>query len=182
MIAVPSVTQAIGFGNPGAFANVPPHLMLVAQERGTAFHEIAAAYAKKLWLPTLPEELTGFFLSFTRWFDKFVVETVMVEERLKHPTLYYEGTPDWVGRLKGDLGLTLVDWKTPHYASKGWRLQLAGYKGLCEKAGYEIARVASLQPRRDGKTAKFIDYPNSLTNDMAIFMSVLNVWRFYNGD
>ncbi|CAO0822446.1 PD-(D/E)XK nuclease superfamily protein [Desulfarculales bacterium] len=182
MIAIPSVTQAIGFGNPGAFANIPPDLLQAAQDRGTKFHEVAAAYALKLWLPELRDDLTGFFLSFSRWFDKFVVETVMVEQRLSHPTLYYEGTPDWVGRLKGDQGLTLLDWKTPHYASKGWRLQLAGYKALAEQAGHKITRVASLQPRRDGKVAKFIDYPNSLTGDLGVFMAVLSVWRFYNGD
>jgi hypothetical protein len=176
------VTEAIGIFTREAFANIPPDTLAAAQDRGNAFHEFAAAYAAKLWIPEVPETIFGFCVSFTKWFDKFVVETLAVEQRLHHPTLYYEGTPDWIGVVKGDTGLTLIDWKTPLFASKSWRLQLAAYKMLAEKNGFAIARVASLQPRRDGKPAKFIDYPRSLTRDMAFFMRVLDVWRYFDAD
>jgi hypothetical protein len=182
MITSPSVTQAIGFCNQGAFAKIPPDIMAAAQERGNALHGWAAAYAQNLWTPEVSDSLKGYVVSFSKWFDRHVVKTVLVEQRMSHPTLYYDGEPDWVGIIKGDEGLTLIDWKTPLFASKSWRLQLAGYRMLLEKAGYEITRVASLQPRKDGKAAKFLDYPNSLTGDMGIFMATLNVWRFFNGD
>lgn len=180
MITRPHVTEAIGAFTREAFAKIPPHLLQVAQERGVDFHEFAAAYAQKLWTQEVSEAIAGYCGSFTRWFDKFVVETLAVEQRLHHPTLYYEGTPDWIGVLKGDTGLSLVDWKTPFPASRTWRLQLAAYKALAEKNGFIITRVASLQPRRDGRTAKFLEYTDSLTGDLSIFIAALNVWRFLN--
>jgi hypothetical protein len=180
MILIPHVTEAIGYCNQSAFANIPPDTLAAAQDRGSAFHELAAGYASKVWIPEIPIGLGGFFQSFTRWFDKYVEKTVVVERRFHHSALFYEGTPDWIGIIKGDEGLTLIDWKTPAFASKGWRLQLAAYKALVENNGLLISRVASLQPRRDGKAAKFKDYPGSLTSDLTVFMSVLNVWRFFN--
>lgn len=180
MLSAPSVTQAIGFVNPSAFDNVPKETLELAKARGTEFHGLAASYAAGLWIYSVDPSLQGYFESFQRWFDRFVVKTIAVEQTWRHPTLYYHGTPDWIGVIRGDEGNTLADWKTPLYASKSWRLQLAGYKALAESQGIEITRVASVQPRKDGKQAKFLDYPKSLTRDLQVFMEVLDVWRFFN--
>lgn len=168
-----------------SFDNVPPDRLEFACQRGTDFHRLAALHAQRLWIDEIPETCVGFFHSFTEWFDEFVEEVVMVEQTLVHPTLHYQGTPDAIARIKGDTGLTLLDWKTPLALSKSWRLQLAAYRELAWVNGFpgirSLDRVASLQPRADGGRAKFQGYTKSLTPDFAVFLSGLNWWRFFNG-
>ncbi|MDD4985625.1 MAG: hypothetical protein PHQ43_07540 [Dehalococcoidales bacterium] len=163
------------------FDNVPPDRLEAACQRGSDFHRLAALHAQRLWIDEIPESCTGFFHSFTEWFDEFVEEIVMVEQTLVHPTLHYQGTPDAIVRIKGDTGLTLIDWKTPLALSKSWRLQLSAYRELAEKVlEIYVPRVASLQPRSDGSRAKFQGYTKSLNPDFAVFLSMLNTWRFFN--
>jgi hypothetical protein len=182
MIYIPSVTEVIRFTNPGAFSVVPEHLMLAAQDRGTTFHELAAAYVQKLWVPEVPSEVEGYFASFCRWSDRHVTQVLLVEEQLVHPLWRYSGTPDFVGLIRGVCsGNVLVDWKTGAQAQKSWRLQLAGYKELIEKVkGIPVDKVAWLQPHRNGREARLVPYDFS-RDDFNVFLSALNVWRFYNG-
>ena len=177
---IPSVTQAIGIFTQDAYAKIPEDVLQAAQERGIVLHELAGQYAAGMWIDEVPDTVTGYFTSFRRWFDSFAVKTILVEQLLVHPTLLYQGTPDWAGVIKGDDVITLLDWKTPVFASKAWRLQLAAYRALLEKHGHPVKRVGSLQLRKDGKAAKFVEYTGSLTDDMRIFMAVLTAWRFLN--
>ena len=163
------------------FDAVPPDRLEFAKNRGQDFHRLAALHASRLWIDEIPENCAGFFHSFTEWFDEFVEEVIVVEQTLIHPTLHYQGTPDAIVRIKGDAGLTLIDWKTPLALSKSWRLQLVAYRELARVNGYPVERVASLQPRSDGSRAKFQGYTKSLTPDFAVFLSGLNWWRFFNG-
>lgn len=167
-----------------SFDHVPPDRLEFACQRGSDFHRLAALHAQKLWVDEVPDSCVGFFSSFTAWFLDFVEEVVLVEQTLVHPTLRYTGTPDAIVRMKGDTWLTLLDWKTPRVFSKSWRLQLAAYKSLADENGYlqSLERVASLQPHPDGGRAKFEEYTKSLTPDFAVFLSGLNVWRYFNAN
>lgn len=156
-------------------------MLLAAAIRGTDFHELVAAKALRLWIPEVPDNCKGYFKSFCVWFDEFVEEVVLVEQPLVDTVLGYRGTPDAVVRIKGDSGLTLPDWKTPLALSKSWRLQVSAYKNLAEKNGCPISRVASVRFDPKGGRAKFEEYTKSLTPDFAVFLSALNVWRFFNG-
>ena len=179
---LPSVTQVIGFVNSQAFANIPEDVLAIACARGTEFHRLVAMHVQNLWIDEIPENCAGFFRSFVGWYANFVEEVVGVELTFTHPTLGFTGTPDAIVRIKGDKGLTLIDWKTPAALSKSWRLQLAAYKNLADtNIGPQVDRVASLQPRRDGGRAKFTGYTKSLTPDYAIFLSALNVFKFFEG-
>lgn len=185
MIPLPSVTMIISeVGKHWLnFDAIPPDVLERACIRGSDFHRLAALHAQNLWIDEVPESCAGFFKSFTKWFDEFAEEVVMVEQTLVHPTLNYMGTPDIIVRIKGDKGLTLIDWKTPLALSKSWRLQLAAYKALADVNGFlqSLDRVASLQPHPDGGRAKFQGYTKSLTQDFNVFLSMLNVWRYFNG-
>lgn len=180
---LPTVTQVIS--QVGRFwlnfDAVPPDKLEFACQRGSDFHRVAALYAQKLWIDEIPETCAGFFHSFTEWYRDFVEEPILVERTLVHPKLHYQGTPDAIVRIKGDKGLTLLDWKTPRALSKSWRLQLAAYKSLADANGYlqSLERVASLQPHPDGGRAKFQGYTKSLTHDFAVFLSGLNWWYFF---
>ena len=114
------------------------------------------------------------------WASQFIVKTIWVEKALSSEKLGFKGHPDALLQMVGDLGLTLVDWKTPKPLSKSWRLQLAGYKILCEENGYKISRVASLRLDANGGPAKFEGYTKTLAADSNVFISALNVWKFYN--
>ena len=174
---LPSVTTILAPHSD--FSNVPAEILAAACDRGDAVHQLCALYAQGLWIEEVPDKYAGYFNSFKLWFDQFVEKTILVEEELRDEERGYCGHPDWIGLLKGDSGLTLLDWKTALALSKGWRLQLAGYKMLAEKNGYPITRVASLRPQKDGKIAKFQGYTRTLAYDAGIFMAELSVWRFY---
>jgi hypothetical protein len=180
MRQVPSVTQVIQFCNSQAFANVPAARLEAAQNHGLDFHGLAAAYAKQLWLPEIPEDCQDEFQGFTEWYDHVVVPPpVLVEQQLIHPVWGYSGTPDWVGRLRGHSGLALLDWKPAGQPSRAWRLQVAAYRELCVANGYQVERVGIVQ-RQKGKRARFRDESATLANDLAVFLNGLAWWRYFN--
>jgi hypothetical protein len=180
MIRLPSVTEILAPHSD--FSHVLAHILVPAQDRGDAVHGLCALYAQKLWIPEVPVNLTGYFESFTRWFDQFVEEVILVEAELRDEDRGYCGHPDFIGRLWGDPGLILIDWKSAVALFKIWRLQVAGgYRGLAEKNGYPITRVASLRLQKDGKIAKLQEYDRTMAYDLSVFLAELAVWKFFNG-
>ena len=178
-IYTPSVTEIISFVNSRAFDDIPTYMLVWAQDRGTDVHSGVAAYLSGLWHEVdLAHE--GFMDSLRTWAGRFIVKTIWVEKALTSVKMGFHGHPDALVLMAGDLGLTLIDWKTPKPLSLSWRLQLAGYKILCEANGYKIARVASLRLAADGGPAKFEGYTKTLAADTNVFISALNVWKFYN--
>jgi hypothetical protein len=174
---LPSVTQVLRpFKDFGA---IPDHIMAAAQERGTAFHALAASVLLNTWIPEVPTIVEGFFLSFSRWAAAHVVNVVLVERTLVHPILKYKGTPDALLRIRGDMGFTLMDWKTPRTFSKTWVAQIAAYRELIIKNGYQVDRVATLQPHPEGKAPMFREFTSSMTVAWAAFQSALNCWRYF---
>lgn len=174
----PSVTQIIGFCNQGAFNGVPFELLERAANRGTDVHTVAALYLQGLFYEDTPE-IAGYVKSLQDWVSSYVEEVIFVEKELEAPKYGFQGHADALVRIRGDEGNCLVDWKTPKPLSKSWRLQLSGYKLLGEENGYQISRVASLRLRADGGPAKFDGYSRTLVADKNVFLSCLNVWRFF---
>jgi hypothetical protein len=176
---LPSVTEILNFVNPGAFDGIPSFYLERAKIRGTEVHSIAAAYLQGLFYE-VPAELEGYHQSLQGWVGNFVQEICLVETELIAAGWDFRGHPDAIVVIRGDQGLTLVDWKTPKPLSKSWRLQLAGYRLLAEVNGHQIARVASLRLAADGGPAKFQGYSSTMAADRAVFLSALNVWKFFN--
>jgi len=178
-IKYPSVTTVIGPYKD--FSQVPEHIITAAQDRGSEFHALAAAYLIGTWIPEVSANLEGYFRSFTAWADAQVEEVIWVEKRLVHPVYRYQGTPDALLRIRGDSGLTLPDWKTPRAFDKSWIVQTAGYKELVEVNGWPVSRIASLQPHPEGKTAQFREFTKSLNLGLSVFISLVNAWHFFYG-
>ena len=178
-MSLPSVTQVISPYKD--FSQVPENVMSAAQDRGSEFHALAAAYLTDTWIPEVLPTAAGYFRSFTRWADAYVEEVIWVEKPLVHPVYRYQGTPDALLRIRGDHGLTLPDWKTPRAFDKSWIVQTAGYKELVEVNGWPVARTASLQPHPEGKMAKFREFTQSLNLGLSVFISLLNAWHFFYG-
>jgi hypothetical protein len=176
---LPSVTEIIGSCNSQAFADVPLFHMERAQARGTVVHADAAAYLQGLWYDPDPT-FEGYHQSLVDWTEQFVSKVGLVEKELVDLKRGFKGHPDAILLLRGDTGLTLLDLKTPKPLSLSWRLQLAGYRLLAQANGFVITRVASLRLDKDGGTAKFQGYTKTLAADQNVFLSALNVWKFYN--
>lgn len=175
-IQFPSVTQVLGLYQD--FTAISGDVLAHAAERGTLVHRICAAMVQGLWVPEIPDECQGYIDSFRKWMP-YIEETVLVEPALVHKALGYRGRPDWVGRIKGDKALTIVDWKTPLAKGRLWRAQLSAYWHL---AGCNIdrvvSRIASLRLKPDGSRPILDDYILD-PNDIAAFVSALNAYRYF---
>jgi hypothetical protein len=180
-IKLPSVTQIISFVHQAAFNDVPLFYLERGQARGTAVHASAAAHLGGLWHEVTPE-FGGYHKSLVNWADEFVVRVLLVEKELVDLKRGFKGHPDAIVELVGDWpDITLIDLKTPKPLSLSWRLQLAGYRLLAQANGLKVTRVASLRLDKDGGRAKFQGYTKTLAHDQNVFLSALNVWRFFNG-
>lgn len=173
---LPSVTRIIG---PWAdFSGIRPEVLAHASARGTAVHAACGALALGLWVPPVDEEVAPFVWSFQKWFP-VVVEVVAVEVELIDLALGYCGHPDIICRIRGDKALALIDLKTPASKSPLWKAQLAAYKHLARRAGYDVQRVGSLRLKRDGGMPIFDEYMDSAT-DLAGFLAALSAHRYFN--
>lgn len=174
---LPTVTQVLSIFSD--YTNVNPHLLKSAQERGSAFHALAACYLESGYILDIPDNVMPYFISFEHWAKKFVEEVVWVEKTLIHPVFKYQGTPDALLRLKGDEGLTLPDWKTGAGVTRLWEAQVAAYCELADRNGWQVKRAGILQPHPKGKIAKFTEYTGSLNVGLTGFLSALQCWRFF---
>ena len=176
-----SVTQALSpFSD---FSGINPEVLQRAAERGSRVHRACAAYASGFPALGLHAEDRGYFISFIKWFDKYVNKVLMIEKRLESP-LGYTGQLDLVCWLI-DNRCCLVDYKTPALESPTWKAQIAAY---CELA---LTELDSFQPtlkiegmalmlNKEGKPAKGIVYQYQV-DDFAAFLSCLNAYRFFKG-
>ena len=172
---LPSVTQVLGLYQD--FSGIRPDVLARAAERGTAVHRICSALVQGLWVPSIPEECRGYIESFRLWMP-YIEETVLVEKELVDKKLGYRGRPDWIGRIRGDKTLTVLDWKTPLAKGRLWQAQLAAYGHLAEVNLGPIGRIASLRLKPDGKKPILDDYRRD-PHDMAAFVSALNAYRYF---
>ena len=177
----PSTTAVI----PVDFSGVPVDVLEAAAARGTEVHNAAALYAQGLFVPrfSIPDR-EGYFESFKAWFDRYVKEVVCVESEFISVDFNYISHIDLVCYLT-DSRRVVVDYKTPAAPSKTWRLQLASYRHVfieeLRRGGADDLKVdcMSLRLMKDGKPAKAICY-NENVQDFAVFLSCLNVHRFFN--
>ena len=160
------------------FSKVPEHTLEKAKYRGTQVHSLCAGYAQKLWVSPSPE-YAGYFLSFQKWFDKYVEEVIYVEKELIDKSYGFQGHLDFYGRLKG-LCMVLIDIKTPLALYKQWKVQLSAYKRLLDVDKKQVDVVATLQLDPNGGIPKMVRYENS-AQDLNIFLGILNAHHYFYG-
>lgn len=122
--------------------------------------------------------------AFGTWMENAVEEVVGYEQRLNNFNLKYTGQYDLVVRLKGDTGLTLIDYKFRAVISKACHLQLGGYALMF--AQKYISRAMILQFVINNKTKTWKLKPIPLTdaqfNDAkANFMYARQLYQFMTG-
>ena len=177
---LPRVTTIIN--PPSGFEAIPPDVLAAAGERGTAVHEACAAYALGLWSP-VPDDLQGYFDSFKRYFDSYVVDVIAVEAELIHPAFRYVGHADLIASVRGYLtGFTVVavlDYKTPLTHTPKWNMQCAGYVEAA-KEQYGASVGGALQLYKDGSLPKMTWVPDQ-NKAFAAFLGMLNGYNYVNG-
>ncbi|MHC4310857.1 MAG: hypothetical protein ACYSW3_00115 [Planctomycetota bacterium] len=167
-------------------SRISPDIIAAAQRRGNIVHDWVFKYLDQGFVPD-PSMLTNeqpYIQSWLRWHKAMVQETVAIELHLKCDCWQYTGHLDWLGRLKGDSFLTVLDWKTPVIEQKIWACQCAAYWHLVDKH-YEselpVKRLGSLKLSPVGKDAEMIEYTDRKSAHLAAFLSALSVERYFYG-
>ena len=165
----------------------------LSRERGSETHAICGKKARGIWVPS-HELYQGYIDSFTDWFKTMVEEALYVDGwawdsltkiwvhvgPLVSKVYNFHGTPDLIARHKGQIGLSIDDWKTAVTKQKVWELQVSGaYRILAEENGYgPIGSCFSIRLDKDGGTAKAEEY-GDLT-DTKYFLDALGLYRYFN--
>ena len=170
----PSVTQVLSIFEPLVWS---PRIE-AAGLRGTNIHDYAAMHARGIPPMNIPPEWQGYYDSFRSWYELFVKEPILIEERLVHDGYGFHGQPDLIFRNKQD-EMCLVDYKTGAVTQKRWSLQISAYEELANENKLEVIRSGYVKLTVDGKQGAFIDTSDLATNkNFHIFRSALNVYRF----
>jgi len=175
-----SVTQALSpFID---WSQVSPERLEHAGQRGTKIHAYNAAYLLGLWLPKIESECQGYFDSFRYFADARIDRVFAVEKEVICHCFGYVGHVDFVGILKDEIGIAILDWKSPIVEGSTWRAQLAAYKHAyeCEEGKEIVTRVGSIMLDPNGKPAKMVDYKESIA-DFAAFVAALTAFKYFKG-
>jgi hypothetical protein len=138
------------------YSKVPKNILENACTRGTAVHQACSDYlfGKPI---TLNPEWKPYLLSFLDWADNFE-EIHSTETSLQDHEWKYRGTYDYVAKVNGFPGYTLLDIKTAYAAKDIWGAQLAAYRRMLNLTGVEISQVCVLHLDRNGRRPKLISY------------------------
>uniref|UniRef100_A0A6H1ZD48 PD-(D/E)XK nuclease superfamily protein n=1 Tax=viral metagenome TaxID=1070528 RepID=A0A6H1ZD48_9ZZZZ len=185
-IKLPSVTQALGrFVD---LQHIPPERLRIATARGSKIHDYIFMDLKELWIPPalITPEIEGYWKSYLIFKREMIEQTVRLEEKL-HCTCYgYTGILDWCGILRGEKGLTVIDWKSPVTEGKTWRSQVAAYWHLVEcharpSVDLPITRCGALILSPTGGTPSFREYSKFQPDYFNDFLFALGAYRAFSG-
>jgi len=173
----PSSTQVMGLYSD--FSGIPAGVLEYASARGSKVHKICSCIAQgQPYFGQVPPDHAGYILSFQQWLKMAVQEVVAVEIRLYDHDLGYCGQPDLIVRMKGDEFESVPDLKTPALVQRTWRGQMASYKNLAVKNGYDARRAFSVRLKKDGGLPKIDEY-NHDSQDLAAFINALSAFKYF---
>lgn len=161
------------------FDNVLDHVLKGACDRGSLVHDFCELYALNMCIQSPPEEVKPYFESFTKWFDEYVSDVLLTEERISDPELFLTGQFDLLCKIKGSDEVVLVDYKTPEIHEISWRLQMAAYSYLLrERRGIKVDRRISLRLDKEGKPPHIVEYMDHL-NDERLYLNQIEIYRCF---
>jgi hypothetical protein len=182
---MPSVTQALRpFSD---YENIPRDVLEQAAIRGTRRHAACSSIALRVPILHKNPDDAGYIRSFSEWFSRYVVRTVLVSKRLYDPALNFNGEPDFLLEVvpmipdlhEGDLVVVDLkpEWTQPRPA---WRAQVAAYLHLAKENRFPVKMGATLHPDQDGGPAK-LEWCEQSPRDFAAFLNCLSAWNFFCG-
>jgi hypothetical protein len=162
------------------FSGIPEGVLANAADRGGRVHDYCEAHALNLFLGEIDEDCKNYVEVFKQWFDSRVEKVICAEKRLNSPTYKISGKFDLLCILKGDNGLSLVDYKTPATESLTWELQTAAYEILTEEClGLKVQRRICLQLPKTGNNVRVIEHTKREEN-RRIFLNAVELFWFFN--
>lgn len=154
--------------------------------RGTAVHKWANNFLTKVWDPFTEEEYPEYVYGLKTWLESNEAKLMAGEVELENKNLHITGHPDFIGRIKGEPGLGIIDFKTSQARQPWWKLQLAGYYLLAtEKGGnlspYPIEWCASLRVDKTGKSVFDLYSKETVQTEFKEkFINLLGLYRYTN--
>lgn len=160
-----------------------------AANYGSVIH----GYCDKICLgksPKIKKKYKTDMEAFKEWFAKNVEEVVAVEKVVHSDTYLVAGKYDFLGKLRGRPGLTIVDWKTGRLKKEHF-LQLSAYRALtaeCTTIPIEDIQGRLVVRIKDGKCtehqpsggrSKKIVPDINMAIDWEIYKNLLSVYRWY---
>lgn len=162
-------------------SKIDPVVLNKAADRGTRVHKFCELHAMNLFLDEVDEDCKNYVDAFKKWFDVFVDQVVMIEERINSSKYKLSGAVDLIVTLKDSPAETvIVDIKTPETGSDSWRLQTAAYKMLVEEElSIKIHRRCCLMLPKKTQSVKILEYTNHEL-DQKLYLNALELYRFFN--
>lgn len=123
------------------------------------------------------------------WIADNIEETIGTEEFVLSETYSIGGTLDWVGKVKGYDGLSIIDWKSGRIKKEHY-LQLAAYRKLLkEYKGLEISHrlIGDIKKPNDKRKKTIIlrelkeDSIEIMEKDWNIYLDYLEIWYWMQG-
>jgi hypothetical protein len=103
---------------------------------GTAVHKVFEALPSGDIPSDIPEVEADRVARLVQWWNENVEETYHSEIVVASHSQGYAGTVDWVGRIKGQNGVGIIDLKTSNYVQPKYHFQLDGYREAYMESGY----------------------------------------------
>ena len=182
----PSVTRALG--RYVDLQHIPPERLQLATARGTKIHDYIFMDLAELWVPPalITPEIEGYWNSYLIFKNTMIEKTYLIEEKLTCTCWGYTGILDWCGILRGEEGLTIIDWKSPINQGKTWRSQVAAYWHLVEKHAdppieLPITRCGALMLSPTGRTPSFREYTEFHADYFNDFILALGAYKAFDG-
>jgi hypothetical protein len=182
-----SVTQVLGVFT--AWHRIPANILKMAIDRGNAVHAASEAWLNNIFY-TLPKDYQGYFLSFQKWFLKYVESVYFSEKRFEDPILGFNGKPDLGVKLVKPMfhsehrpqgyQYPIIDIKTGQVEGRTWCGQGAAYIHLANRETTLFDCAIFLQVKPDGGWPKTLIYEDSI-RDFRAFLSALNAYRYFKG-
>lgn len=152
--------------------NIDPDVVANAAKRGTRVHKLIDAHIKDLGIPTVDDDIKGYYESFLQLPNHAYLET---------PARFYCDEHKITGEcdaiyMDTEGRLVLVDFKTPARESKTWMLQGSAYSYLAKKIGsFPIEKIEFIKLSKDGKAPKVYSYEE----DFELYLKCLDAYRYF---
>ena len=114
-------------------------------------------------------------LSFYEWEKTHKLEPIYLEVPLASDVYGYGGTPDFFGRVNGEL--ELIDFKTSKAIYDINYYQLAAYRQMIKERGYEFNRARVLRIGRDANEGFEERLITSFNNEFLLFKHCLDIYN-----
>lgn len=112
-------------------------------------------------------------------------KVILVETRLIDKAMGFCGQKDLIAKLRGDVLLTLIDWKTSASRLKYWEMQVAAYRHLAKKdRNILTGRGMCVRLKASGKMPRPDEYKKDYTlafNDFVAYLAVFKTKEKYFG-